>query len=300
MRAADIIRQLGGRMHGNYGLARCPAHEDRSPSLSISEGVGGRILVKCHGGCEQHQVIDALRRLRAWPERDDDPSPLTEAERERRRRQEAEREHDRARRDAFVAHAWQQAWAAAMHARHSPVERWLRYRGIDPGELDLERMPLRWAPLCPMGKEGAPAMVALMTDALTGRPCGIHRTFLLPDGSGKAAVEKPRQMLGSAGVIRLSPDDAVLSGLGISEGIENGAAVIAAGWRPVWAAGSLEAVRLFPVLSGIECLTIFADPKPHEVAGARACASRWMAAGREAIVRIPQDGDWNDALREAA
>ena len=259
MNAVDIIRLLGGRMHGSYGLARCPAHEDRNPSLSISDGTGGRTLVKCHGGCDQRRVIDALRRLGAWPERADDPPLLTEAERERRRRQEAERERERARRDAFVARIWQQAWAEATPANGSPIERWLRCRGIDPSRLDLELLPLRWAPRCPLGKEVAPAMVALMTHPLTGQPCGLHRTFLLPNGAGKAAIEKPRQMLGPAGVIRLSPDDEVDLGLGICEGIETGLAIMAAGRRPIWACGSLGGLRKFPVLDGIECLTIFAD-----------------------------------------
>jgi hypothetical protein len=106
-------------------------------------------------------------------------------------------------------------------------------------------------------------------------------------------------MLGKAGVIRLSPDEEVSLGLGICEGIETALAVMAAGWRPIWACGSLGALRDFPVLSGIEVLTIFADPKPIEVAGARTCATRWDEAGREAIVWIPRGGDWNDALREA-
>ena len=300
MRAADIIRLLGGRMHGSYGLRAVLPMKTGAQSLSVSDGAGGRILVKCHGGCEQRQVIDALGRLGAWPDRAGEPPPPTEAGRERQRQRDAARDRERARRDAFVAKTWQQAWAGALPAKGSPIERWLRYRAIDPGKLDLERLPLRWAPRCPLGKEVAPAMVALMTHPLTGRPCGIHRTFLLPDGAGKAAVDKSRQMLGSAGVIRLSPDDVVASGLGISEGIENGVAVIAAGWRPVWSCGSLGALRDFPVLGGIASLTIFADPKPHELAGARVCAHRWAAAGREAVVRIPRDGDWNDVLRKAA
>jgi hypothetical protein len=141
-------------------------------------------------------------------------------------------------------------------------------------------------------------MVALMTDPVSGQACGVHRTFLLPDGTGKAALEKPRQMLGTAGAIRL--DDEVALGLGIAEGIETTLAVVAAGWRPLWACGSLGLLTHFPVLAGIEALTVFADPKPHEVAGARACADRWVAAGREAVVRIPRDGDWNVALCETA
>jgi phage/plasmid-associated DNA primase len=41
--------------------ACCPAHEDHSPSLSISEGTDGRILVKCHAGCTTEQVVAAMR-----------------------------------------------------------------------------------------------------------------------------------------------------------------------------------------------------------------------------------------------
>jgi hypothetical protein len=142
-------------------------------------------------------------------------------------------------------------------------------------------------------------MIALMTNPITCTPTGLHRTFLKSDGTGKADIEKPRQMLGAAGVIRLSADDEVELGLGICEGIETALSIMAVGWQPIWAAGSLGAVRRFPVLTAIECLTIFADPKPNEVAGARACANRWEEAGREAIVWIPCGGDWNDALREA-
>jgi hypothetical protein len=76
--------------------------------------------------------------------------------------------------------------------------------------------------------------------------------------------------------------------------------VMAAGWRPIWACGSLSALTAFPVLSSIECLTIFADPKPHEIAGARTCAARWAEAGREVYIRVPSRGDWNDILGIAA
>jgi hypothetical protein len=294
MRAADIVKALGGR----NGLARCPFHDDRSPSLSVSDGNNGRILVKCHAGCGQREVIDALRRLDLWPEDAGEPPFLTEAERERRCRQEAERENQRLRRDAFIERTWRQAWSEATQAPGSPIERWLRHRAIDRRKLDLDGLPLRWAPRCPRGNETAPAMVALMTDPVTAEPCGIHRTFLLPDGSGKAPVEPVRQMLGKAGIIRLSPDDDVELGLGICEGIETGLAIMAAGWRPVWACGSLGKLECFPVLGGIECLTVFCDPKPHEVEGARSCAKRWAEARREARLFIPPEGtDFNDVLR---
>ncbi|QHI70135.1 DUF5906 domain-containing protein [Tichowtungia aerotolerans] len=40
--------------------ACCPAHEDHSPSLSITEGDDGRILIKCHAGCATEQVLAAM------------------------------------------------------------------------------------------------------------------------------------------------------------------------------------------------------------------------------------------------
>lgn len=40
--------------------ARCPAHEDRNPSLSVSTGHDGRVLLKCHAGCETADVLTAL------------------------------------------------------------------------------------------------------------------------------------------------------------------------------------------------------------------------------------------------
>src|SRR4051794_36773353 len=58
-----IARQLGGA-HKN-GLAwdcRCPCHDDRRASLSLSIGESGKLLWCCHAGCDQHQVLDGLRK----------------------------------------------------------------------------------------------------------------------------------------------------------------------------------------------------------------------------------------------
>lgn len=41
-------------------VARCPAHEDRSPSLSIREMDDGRILIHCFSGCESGDVLAAV------------------------------------------------------------------------------------------------------------------------------------------------------------------------------------------------------------------------------------------------
>ena len=51
----DGIRETG---HGKY-VARCPAHEDKSPSLAIKDCSDGRVLLHCFAGCEVENVLRA-------------------------------------------------------------------------------------------------------------------------------------------------------------------------------------------------------------------------------------------------
>lgn len=45
---------------GNGWSARCPAHDDRRPSLSLATGDDGRALLHCHAGCTPEQVVSSL------------------------------------------------------------------------------------------------------------------------------------------------------------------------------------------------------------------------------------------------
>jgi hypothetical protein len=72
--------------------------------------------------------------------------------------------------------------------------------------------------------------------------------------------------------------------------------------RPVWALGSAGAIAAFPVLSGIDALTMLAetDDSGANAKAIRACGNRWAKAGREVIVATPYvRGDMNEALRAA-
>jgi putative DNA primase/helicase len=66
MTAAEIARRLHGRKSGDGYVARCPAHDDRNPSLSLRV-INGKLLVHCHAGCDQRAVITALDELGLWP-----------------------------------------------------------------------------------------------------------------------------------------------------------------------------------------------------------------------------------------
>ncbi len=68
MNAEEIARALGGRRSGKGWVAKCPAHQDKRPSLAIDEGSNGKVLVVCRAGCSQADLIDTLRQRGLWPE----------------------------------------------------------------------------------------------------------------------------------------------------------------------------------------------------------------------------------------
>jgi putative DNA primase/helicase len=120
-------------------------------------------------------------------------------------------------------------------------------------------------------------------------------------------------MLGPSGgcVVRLWPDETITHGLVFGEGIETTLAAATGlgeykgtSLTPAWAACSAGAMAKFPVLPGIECLTLLVD---HDKSGAgqRAameCAGRWNMADREVIRLIPINPgqDFNDLISEGA
>jgi hypothetical protein len=57
----QLVEHLHARRVGRGWIARCPAHEDRSPSLSIREGEGSRVLLHCFAGCTVESICDALK-----------------------------------------------------------------------------------------------------------------------------------------------------------------------------------------------------------------------------------------------
>jgi hypothetical protein len=61
MNAREVSELVNGRPIGaGKWIACCPAHDDRSPSLSIAEGRDGRALLFCHAGCEIEAIARAI------------------------------------------------------------------------------------------------------------------------------------------------------------------------------------------------------------------------------------------------
>jgi hypothetical protein len=147
--AENIARVLRGRRSGRGYIAPCPAHDDRSPSLSISER-DGRVLVHCFAGCSQTDVITALRARGAWPERDH--ALLTRPDRAHRARAWAAAERSRTEATYFADAARVLAeWALEelspfdpARARHTALLAALRISPEAEYRAWLEREP-RWA-----------------------------------------------------------------------------------------------------------------------------------------------------------
>lgn len=72
----DLVRELGGRQSGSGWMVHCPSHDDRTPSLTLKEGESGKVLLKCHAGCSNIEVISELRQLGLWPVRDSRNTPV--------------------------------------------------------------------------------------------------------------------------------------------------------------------------------------------------------------------------------
>jgi hypothetical protein len=61
MRIEDLAERLNAKKTGgSRWMARCPAHADRTPSLSIGRGRAGQTLVHCFGACTPHDIAHAL------------------------------------------------------------------------------------------------------------------------------------------------------------------------------------------------------------------------------------------------
>jgi hypothetical protein len=268
--AQDITAALGGKWQGSFGLCRCPVHADSTPSLKVRDDPrkGDGVDCHCFAGCRWQDIKAELGARGLLPAFD--PRRMTPLSLFTPKGVDAENDAVGGANKIELA---RKIWRAAVPLSGSPGERYLieqrKLTGVE--QLDLAHV-LRW-------HEGFAAIVMMMTDARTGESVGVHRTFLTDDGR-----KRERKMLGRQGVIRLSPDEDVCEGLGICEGIEDGLAVLLSGWAPVWAATNAGGVERFPVLPGIEALTIFHDEDDAGTRAAESCAQRWASAGREVFL----------------
>jgi len=196
------------------------------------------------------------------------------------------------------------AAASRLFAASKPItgtlaETYLRSRGITQFGANGA---IRFHPKCWHREEGQtrstprPAMIAAVTDG-AGTVRGVHRTWLAPDGQGKAAVNPQRRAMGHllGNAVRLTlHDDILIVGEGIETMLSLSEAIPS---LPVWAAlssGHLGAVRL---PEGLQRLYIAIDRDPAGQRAAERLSARASEAGIAVWVLEPRLGDFNDDLR---
>jgi putative DNA primase/helicase len=286
MTAETIAKALGGSKTGGGWTARCPVHDDRTPSLSICDADDGKVLIRCHAGCEQEQVIATLRSRGLWTE--SGARRFTRlASRNARKRTEPDRD-DTKRTETALA-----IWQATMPAGGTLAEAYLVSRG-----LHLPPTPtLRFHTGLKHPSGGIwPAMIALVTRGYDNTPLAVHRTFLARDGAGKAPVDPQKMMLGpcrGAAVRLAEPGDVLMVG----EGVETCLAAMQASGHTAWAALSTSGLRSLDLPTNIRDVIVLADGDEAGEAAARDCGSRWKRQGRRVRIARPLQGmDFNDML----
>jgi putative DNA primase/helicase len=289
MKAETIAKALGGRKAGGAWMARCPAHDDREPSLSIRDADGRKVLVRCHAGCDQGRVIAALRSRGLWEENGHRQFARCAA------RMVANNQSDRD--DANRSEAALAIWEAATPADGTLVASYLVSRGLHIPPPPTLRFHARLKH--PSG-ETWPAIVALVTRGPDDAPIAIHRSFLARDGAGKAPVDPQKMMLGPCrgGAGRFGAPGNVLM---VGEGIETCLAAMLATGNPAWAAPSTSGLRALDLPNEVRDVVVLADGDEPGEAAAQVCAWRWKREGRRArIARAPQGMDFNDLLMGSA
>jgi hypothetical protein len=273
-----LVERLGGYWGSNGGMCRCPAHDDRTPSLSVRPG-RSRLLLHCFAGCDASAILGALQTEHLLEP--NGPGAADPA---------AGRRNDR--HNVAALRLWDEARSIAG----TPAETYLASRGLNatPAELRYHlRTPHGPRPLTSF----RPALIAAVRDE--SGLVAVHRTFINPGGRGLAALTNPRCGLGrfGRGTVRLGGS---APRLGLAEGIETALSATVLFGVPCWATLGTERFGRVALPTEVRELLLFLD---HDAGGRRAeCLARETFAQVARIeVHVPErrGDDWNDVLRRS-
>lgn len=285
--ARKLTLDLGGKWLRSYGTAPCPCCQPQrrkgQNALTLSDGGVGLLLHCKKSGCAFHDILAAAGVTAGEYQ---PPDPATLAQRERERQAKAEK---RARQARAV-------WDAAQPIAGTVAETYLRGRGITcplPATL-------RFDPSCRHGATAKrfPALVAAVQGV---GAAAVHRTYLRPDGTGKAAVTPDKTMLGAVagGAVRLAQGQGPLV---VAEGIETALSLASGLLRypaTIWAALSTSGIRglRLPPQPGRLTIATDSDDGGAGHAAGHALAERAHALGWQvSLLPAPDGRDWNDIL----
>jgi putative DNA primase/helicase len=288
-----IAHALCGEVSGRQVLAPGPGHSFRDRSLAVRPAPNDpdRVLIYSHCGddwriCRDH-VLSRLGITGGRAFKVTEKRWLPEAD-----------EPDKGRIERAVT-----LWRQGTEPRGTLVEKYLISRGIALAP-ELAMRVIRFHAACPWWDNVSgelvhiPAMLAVMRNIDTNEVTAVQRTALSETGR-KIGRKTLGRKTGAA--IKIWADEDVTMGLAIGEGLETVLSAMHLGFKPAWALGDARNVRYFPVLPGIECLTIIVDNDESGTGQGAAleCSSRWTSAGHEVFRVIPDrcGEDINDIVR---
>ncbi|HEY9678868.1 MAG TPA: toprim domain-containing protein [Drouetiella sp.] len=312
--AAAIADSLDATKSGDGYLSRCPAHDDSTPSLSIKQS-NERVLLKCFGGCSQHSVIDALRKMNLWSvQSSDGTQDFRKVARGYVCRRGEARSIDNVSRNEFN----QRLLNRLLDECHppqpgDPVDLYLRNtRGIPMTQYPaciLTHFELEYRVYDAVSKRSIvdsvhPGMVQVIT-ASDGTICGAQRLYLTDDGR-KADVPRQKKLMpstypGISGAIRLCEPTDVLA---VAEGLETALSFHAMTHHPVWATVNTWGMKNLQIPRTVSKVYICVDIDKSQ-AGQQAAdvlTERLLNEGFKVYHAKPPvavTGDWSDVLQEA-
>jgi putative DNA primase/helicase len=282
-RAREIVKAFGGYWSRSQGMCCCPAHEDRTPSLSIGLS-SGAILFHCFAGCSSDEVIAGFKRHGIQPRDlfDGSGGPIKPV---------------RAISDGPDANALR-LWREAKPISDSLADSYLTKRMID-----LRSSEMRFHARTPLGrKPDVRYLPALITAVRTDHGIiAVQRTFLDPCTEGKAKFFKPKRALGrlGTGAARLFPP--IDGRLGLAEGSESAMSAQSLSGIPCWATLGNERFGIVTIPDSVTELHLFIDADKGGELALRRAREAYARLGRTILSHCPgQPGnDWNDELRNA-
>jgi putative DNA primase/helicase len=305
-----IANALGGDVLGrDTVLAPGPGHsrKDRSLAIKLDSAAPDGFLIYSHAGddwkaCREH--VRTRLGLPPWEPGDEQnrtipPSRVQQwdlaaikAEVDEGPRQWSEDELAR------IASA-RRIWDAGKDPRGTLAEIYLRqHRRLDLPDA-LCGAVLRFHPYCPWRNEDTgktehiPALITAFRSVDHDAVTGIQRIRLNSDGSLYG-----RRMRGIVhrAAIKFGPASKQLC---IGEGTETCLAGRQLGFMPAWALGSVGAITFFPLIDGVQQLTIFGEAGNASADAIKIAGTRWRRGGRRVRVVMPIAGsDLNDVISE--
>jgi len=272
--AKEAVRRLNGTWHGSYGKARCPAHEDSSPSLSITPGRAA-VLFHCFAGCGQSEIIAALAANGGYVR----PTERDTAPPERR----------------DLGPLARDLWSKARALAGTPAQRYLERRRIGHSTIG------RYDPTA-MTYEGGKRLrlPALLLPIIERRQLvALARVFVDEDGNKHPQLVDPKRTLADprGGAVQIGAIEG--DHLNLAEGFEEAESVIAKFGLPgCWSVNGSELYARIHIPDHIRSITVYSQHGKAATAGLEKAENHLRDGGRALQVELPpRGGDWNDAWR---